>query len=119
MACLVNKFRVGRRGMSNDGNKARRFKKYRESARITGVNKNLTLRFYVILQSISSGFELNIEEFNKYTKDTGKLFVKEYTWFCMPARPQMIIWCMRFACWIPTATNAHTGCVILIAFPLQ
>ena len=23
------------------------------------------------------------------------------------------------ACWIPKATNAHTGCVILVAFPLQ
>ena len=24
----------------------------------------------------------------------------------------MIIWHMRIACWIPKATNAHTGCVI-------
>ena len=31
----------------------------------------------------------------------------------------MIIWRMRSACWIPKATNAHTGFVILIAFPLQ
>jgi len=23
---------------------------------------------------------------------------------------------MRIACWIPKATNAHTGCAILIAF---
>jgi len=29
-------------------------------------------------------------------------------------RPQMIIWRMRIACWIPKATNAHTGCVFLI-----
>jgi hypothetical protein len=34
-------------------------------------------------------------------------------------RPQMIIWRMRIACWRPKATNAHTVCVILIAFPLQ
>ena len=34
-------------------------------------------------------------------------------------RPQMTIWLMRIACWIPKATNTHTGCVILIAFPLQ
>ena len=26
---------------------------------------------------------------------------------------------MRIACWIPKATNTHTGCIILIAFPLQ
>jgi len=34
-------------------------------------------------------------------------------------RPQMTIWRMRIACWIPNITNTHTGCVILIEFPLQ
>jgi hypothetical protein len=33
--------------------------------------------------------------------------------------PQMTIWRMRDACWIPKATNTHSGCVILIALPLQ
>jgi len=33
--------------------------------------------------------------------------------------PQMTIWHMHSACWILKATNTHTGCVILIAFPLQ
>jgi len=32
---------------------------------------------------------------------------------------QMTIWRMRVSCWLPRATNTHTGCVILIAFPLQ
>jgi hypothetical protein len=31
-------------------------------------------------------------------------------------RPQMTIWRMRIACWIPRATNKHSGCG---AFPLQ
>ena len=31
----------------------------------------------------------------------------------------MTIWRMRVSCWLPRATNTHTGCVILIAFPLQ
>jgi hypothetical protein len=35
------------------------------------------------------------------------------------ARPQMTIWGMRIACWIPKATNAHPEYVIIIAFPLQ
>ena len=26
-------------------------------------------------------------------------------------RPQMTIWRMRIACWIPKATNTHSGCV--------
>jgi len=34
-------------------------------------------------------------------------------------RPQMTIWHMRIAYWIPKATNTHSGCVILTAFPLQ
>jgi hypothetical protein len=31
----------------------------------------------------------------------------------------MTIWRMHFECWIPKATNTHSGFVILIAFPLQ
>ena len=34
-------------------------------------------------------------------------------------RPQMTIWRMLIACCIPEVTNTHTGCVILIAFPLR
>ena len=31
----------------------------------------------------------------------------------------MTKWRMRIACWIPKATDIHSECVILIAFPLQ
>jgi hypothetical protein len=34
-------------------------------------------------------------------------------------RPQMAIWRMRIALWIPKATNTHSEYVILIVFPLQ
>ena len=34
-------------------------------------------------------------------------------------RPQMIIWRMRIACWIPKATNTQSEYLILVAFPLQ
>jgi len=34
-------------------------------------------------------------------------------------RSQMIIRCMRIACWITKATNTHFEYVMLIAFPLQ
>ena len=36
-----------------------------------------------------------------------------------PGGPQMTIWRMRVACWLPKATNTHPQYVILIAFPLQ
>jgi hypothetical protein len=34
-------------------------------------------------------------------------------------RPQMAIWRMRIACWIPEATNTHSQYVTLFAFPPQ
>jgi len=34
-------------------------------------------------------------------------------------RPQMTIWCMCDTCYIPKATNTHSGYVILIAVLLQ
>jgi hypothetical protein len=36
-----------------------------------------------------------------------------------PDRPQMTIWLMRIACGIPKATNTHSECVTLFAFPLH
>jgi len=33
-----------------------------------------------------------------------------------PNRPQMAIWCMRIACWIPKAKNTHSQYVTLTAF---
>ena len=33
-------------------------------------------------------------------------------------RPQIILWCMRIACWITKATNSHCEYYIIIAFPL-
>jgi len=38
---------------------------------------------------------------------------------CRAGRPQMKIWRMRVAWWIPMATRAHKSCVIIIALPLQ
>jgi len=34
-------------------------------------------------------------------------------------RPQMTIWRMRIACWIPKPTNTHSEYIIPIALPLQ
>ena len=47
--------------------------------------------------------------------------VYEIMWIniAQPDRPQMTIWRMRIACWIPKATNTHSEYVTLTAFPLQ
>jgi hypothetical protein len=39
--------------------------------------------------------------------------------YCRGGRPQISVWPMRIACWIPKAINTHSEYVILIAFPLQ
>jgi len=44
MNLLVDKFKPGGSGKSNNGNIARRFFNGRESARITGVNENIIRR---------------------------------------------------------------------------
>ena len=36
-----------------------------------------------------------------------------------PGRPQIAVWRMRIARWIPKAANTHSKYVILNAFPLQ
>jgi len=36
-----------------------------------------------------------------------------------PDGPHMTIWSMCIACWIPKATNSHTGYVILLPLSLQ
>jgi hypothetical protein len=36
-----------------------------------------------------------------------------------PGRPQLTIWCVRIARWIPKSTSTHSECVMLIAFARQ
>ena len=36
-----------------------------------------------------------------------------------PDRPQMTIWPMHIACWIPKAKKTHSEYVVLIVFPQQ
>jgi hypothetical protein len=42
--------------------------------------------------------------------------VNEIMWknIVQPGGPQMTIWRMRYACWIPKITNTHPECVILL-----
>ena len=48
-------------------------------------------KFYVVLQSISRKFELNIKEFNNYIKGTAKLVGKEYAMFHITANVHKIL----------------------------
>jgi hypothetical protein len=52
---------------------------------------------------------------------SGSRAVREIMWknYVERDRPQMTLWQMRITYWISKATNAHSHCVILIAFPRQ
>lgn len=88
---LVDKPKQGM-GNSNDGNTARRF--FREtdvSARILGVDAILMRRFHVILQVLSSGFNVNLQSFKVYCLETAKMFVSLYPWYPMPTTVHKVL----------------------------
>lgn len=79
-------------GSSNDGNTARRFfEDSTTSASITGVNEDLIKRFYVILQTLSSGHEIDPIRFQDYAVQTARDFVTLYPWFYMPTSMHKIL----------------------------
>lgn len=79
-------------GSSNDGNTARRFfENPKKSAEITGIDEMLISRFSTILHTLSSGYEINIENFNNYSYETAKLFVDLYGWYYMPASVHKVL----------------------------
>jgi hypothetical protein len=51
--------------------------------------------------------------------DNREFYEKMWQEIVEQGRPQMTIWRMRIACWIPKATNTHSVCVMLVAFALQ
>lgn len=71
-------------GNTNDGNTARRFfKHYSVSATITGLDETIIRRFGIILQVLSSGYEIDIPKFEKYVSDTKIQYVDRYSWYEM------------------------------------
>lgn len=50
------------------------------AAEITGVSINLIYRLNITLQTIFSMFEIDTQQFGKYTMDTAKLYVELYPW---------------------------------------
>lgn len=85
MGLLVDFPKSGGFGSSNDGNTARRFfANSEESSRILGVDHNVIHRAHVILQVISSGFDVNVAMFKEFSLDTAKMLITMYPWYCMP-----------------------------------
>ncbi|XP_025411419.1 uncharacterized protein LOC112684234 [Sipha flava] len=92
LGLLIDQPRPGGSGTTNDGNTARRFFSNPDvSSSITGVDKNIIVRFKVILEVISSGEKIKGVEFNNYTFETAQLFISKYPWFYLPASVHKIL----------------------------
>lgn len=91
MGLIVDKPKPGY-GNTNDGNTARRFfSKAELSSEITGLDVNLIRRFHVILRTLSSGYDINYIEFEKFCVDTRKLYLDLYSWYSMPVTVHKIL----------------------------
>lgn len=75
-------------GNTNDGNTSRRFfENPRLASEITGIDYELIYRLKVILEAISSGFQIDPIKYEKYALDTARLYVNLYNWH--PMTPTM------------------------------
>lgn len=84
-ACLLVNVVKQEKGTSNDGNTARKFfANPKLSTAITGLDKNLIIRFTVLLKAIASGKRINVSEFESYNFSTVEIFVSLYLWYYVP-----------------------------------
>ncbi|CAH1102018.1 unnamed protein product [Psylliodes chrysocephalus] len=64
-------------GNRNDGNTSRRFfENPTLAAELTGISYKLTYRLKAILEAISSGFEIDPVNYERYASETARLYVK-------------------------------------------
>lgn len=79
-------------GNTNDGNTARRFFRNPDLvSSITGIDKTLIYRFSVILNCLSSSYEIDLNKFSKYAFTTAELYVSLYKWYPMPPTVHKIL----------------------------
>lgn len=92
LGLVVDKPRSGGSGTSNDGNTARKFFSYSSvSAEITGLRKELLDRCSIILQALSSGFNIDCNKFKEYSLETARQLVEEYPWYNLPASVHKVL----------------------------
>lgn len=61
------------------------------SSEITEIDEELIKHFHIILQVISSGFEIDAKKFQKYAIETAQKLVDLYPWFNMPTTVHKIL----------------------------
>lgn len=79
-------------GNTDDGNKSRRFFEDPQiAADITGISYDVIYRLKVILETISSGYKVDPEKYDKYAKETAQLYVELYQWHPMTTTMHKIL----------------------------
>lgn len=71
-------------GNTNDGNTSRRFfENYEISAKITDLDQNLLYRLKIILDTLCSGHDINVDAFENYAQETAVLYIRLYDFYPM------------------------------------
>ena len=84
LSLIVDCPKVGH-GNTNDGNTSRRaFSSPAIFSSITGVDIELIQRLHNILIAITSGYDLNTKNFQKYCDDTLCFILDKYSWYIIP-----------------------------------
>lgn len=79
-------------GSSNDGNTARRFFENAEiTSKITHIDINIIKKFSVILEVISSYYNINTKLFTNYCLETARLLVKTFPWYYITPTVHLIL----------------------------
>ena len=90
-------------GNSNDGNTALVFFNNEEkAAQITGINVELIKRFYILLETLSSGHIIDHEKYKIYAVETARLFKQKYFWFVIsPTVYKVLLHCAEIIEYAP------------------
>lgn len=91
MGLLVDKPKPGY-GSTNDGNTARRFFLNPDlSAEITGIEKELIVKFSTILRVLASGYHINFDNFKCLLNETRQMYISLYGWYYMPSSVHKVL----------------------------
>ncbi|CAH0562943.1 unnamed protein product [Brassicogethes aeneus] len=79
-------------GSTNDGNTARKFFQNPQlSAEITGISKDLIIKFHTIIRVLVSGFKINVEKLKPLLNETRSLYLSLYNWYYMPSSVHKVL----------------------------
>ena len=61
------------------------------NAEITGLSKQLIIKFHTVIRVLVSGFKINIETFKPLLNETRTLYLRLYGWYYMPSSAHKVL----------------------------